>query len=180
MQLPEDELEWRLHVETCRIDLWRGYLSSSFVAVPVDGPTDVAVIEPSTSFSWRSKKPPDSQEARLAHYELVARLKADGWTPTGQRGEWYETELSRPTLIEPGEDDLDEPPFALLPEPTPEPEPAPEPPAPPPPPEPEPVAEPPRLAAVAAAPSAARDRWQVAAMIGLLIALALIVWVATH
>ena len=169
MRLPEDELEWRLHVETCRIDLWRGYLSSSFVAVPVDGPTDVAVIEPSTSFSWRSKKPPDSQEARLAHYELVARLKADGWTPTGRRGEWYETELSRPTLIEPVEDDLDEPPVAVLLEP----EPAP-------PPEPEPVAERPRLAAVAVVPPAARDRWQLAAMIGLLIALALIVWVATH
>ena len=177
MRLPEDELEWRLHIETCRVDLCRGYLSSSFVAVPVDSPTDVAVIEPSTSFSWRSTKPPHSQEARLAHYELVARLKADGWTPTGQRGEWYETELSRPTLIEPVEDDLDEPPVAVLPEPEPQPEPEPEPA---PPPEPEPVAERPRLAAVAAVPPAARDRWQLAAMVGLLIALALIVWVATH
>jgi hypothetical protein len=179
----------------CRIELWRGYLSSSFVALPVDGPDGVAVIEPSTTFNWRSSRTPDSQEARLAHYELVSRLKGDGWTPTGQGDEWYQTELSRPTLVEPLDPEDDDAPFAdgiddrfddeldpwdlpvaapaepppspviaePLPEAVDEPDPRPEP-------EPELDEPEPRT----------RDRWQLAALVGLVIAICLIVWVATH
>jgi hypothetical protein len=194
MQLPEDDREWKLHVEICRIELWRGYLSSSFVALPVDGPDGVAVIEPSSNFNWRGSRTPDSQEARLAHYELVSRLKGDGWTPTGQGDEWYQTELSRPTLVAPEEDDalfvdeLDEPladepalrPVAVVapPEPPPPPvvaEPLPEPAA-----DAEPELEPEDEPEPAVERPRTRDRWQLAALVGLAIAICLILWVATH
>lgn len=84
-----------LKVETCRIVLWRGYATSAFYARAADDPTETSIGEPSSSFRWRSQTAPDTPDARLAHRELVSRLQEDGWVETGQGGEWYATELAR-------------------------------------------------------------------------------------
>jgi hypothetical protein len=102
----EEQEDWELSVETCRIDLWRGYVTSSFVARVTDGPEAGAVIETSSSFRWRGSKPRDMEEARLAHYELVSLLKNEGWSPSGDGAEWYATELARPTRVPPREPDV--------------------------------------------------------------------------
>jgi hypothetical protein len=112
-----EQEDWELSVETCRIALWRGYVTSSFVARVTEGPETGAVIETSSSFRWRGSKPRDMEEARLAHYELVSLLKNEGWSPSGEGAEWYETELARPTLVPPREPDVADS------EPEPEPEP---------------------------------------------------------
>ena len=124
MPSPEEQEDWELSVETCQIELWRGYVTSSFVARLIEGAEPGAAVDTSTSFRWRSSQPPDTEEAKLAHYELVSRLKAAGWSPGNEGGEWYETELARPTLVPPrppesGADDAEQPP-----EPTPAPTPA--------------------------------------------------------
>lgn len=154
--------DWELNVETCRVELWRGYLTSSFVA-RLEGDVAGTVVDSSSSFRWRSAKPPDTQEAKLAHYELVSRLKGAGWSPSGEVGEWYETELARPTLV---------PPKA---EPEPEPEPA----------APAPVAvvaraDPPTPEPTPLAIAAPRDRWRAVAAAGLLAAVAFLVVLALH
>src|SRR3954465_14298872 len=101
MAQTEDREDWELRVETCRIDVWRGYLTSSFIARIVDGRDAGSGAETSSSFRWRSGRPPDTEEARLAHYELLSRLKDAGWSPNGGGGEWFEAELGRPTLAPP-------------------------------------------------------------------------------
>jgi hypothetical protein len=192
----EDQDDWELSVETCRIDLWRGYVTSSFVARLSEGPEAGAVIETSSSFRWRGSRPRDMEEAKLAHYELVSHLKADGWSPNGELGEWYETELARPTLVPPREPEaaVDEPEPAsdvavvVVPPPRREPpeaaplerepaEPAFERSVPEPPPaQPEPAAAP----AADQLPPPRRDRWRGAAVVGLLVAIVFLVVVATH
>lgn len=175
----EEQEDWELNVETCRIGLWRGYATSRFVARITEGPESGTVIETSSSFRWRGSKPRDMEEARLAHYELVSLLKNAGWSPNGEGSEWYETELARPTLVPPrepavvGSEPKSEPPpqvAVILPPPvTPESlEHEPEP-------EPVPVRQPPE-------PSqpARRDRSRAVALAGLLIAIVFLVVVVTH
>lgn len=87
-----------LTVDRCRIGFWRGYLVSTFYARPTGGAEGTSVGGPSAPFRWRRGSTPTTEEARLAHRELVARLEADGWTVTGRGDQWYETELSRPRL----------------------------------------------------------------------------------
>jgi len=82
-------------VETCRVVLWHGYATSAFYARATDDPTETSIGEPSFSFRRQRRAAPDTPDARLAHRELVSRLKEDGWVETGQGGEWYETELAR-------------------------------------------------------------------------------------
>ena len=106
MAQSEEQEDWELSVETCRIALWRGYVTSSFVARVTGGPESGAVIETSSSFRWRGSKPRDMEEARLAHYELVSLLKNEGWSPSSEGAEWYETELARPTLVPPRDPDV--------------------------------------------------------------------------
>jgi hypothetical protein len=186
-------------VETCRVALWRGYMTASFYARSSDD-TDGAIGEPSRSFRSRRGAVPDTEETRRAHRELVSRLEADGWLRTGGEGAWYETEFARTVLV-PVEETADEPApseVAVVPESESEPEPEPEPvvapvrPVQPPPPEatePQPAPfqpEPPPPAAVPPARSArARTRrraggWRVAAAAGLVTAIGLLGWIAAH
>jgi hypothetical protein len=111
----------QVRVETCRIELWRGYVSASFIARSTEGEGE-AVSEPSKSFRWRSSGPPDTQHAKLAHYLLLMRLKDEGWTESGEGQEWYEIELARPSA-EPRPDEPE--PTYIEPDPLPLPLPAP-------------------------------------------------------
>lgn len=189
MAQSEEQEDWELSVETCRIALWRGYMTSSFVARVTGGPESGAVIETSSSFRWRGSKPRDMEEARLAHYELVSILKNEGWSPSGEGAEWYETELARPTLVPPRDPDVAGS----------EPEPAPQvgvvvaPPV-----EQEPldrervplpVPQPPERSEPAPAPAAPvadtpeperRNRSRAVALVGLLVAIVFLVLVVTH
>ena len=173
--------DWVLHVETARVELWRGYLTARFVARSSDD--GAAVTAESTAFRWRSSKAPDTEEARLAHYELVGRLKAEGWSPSGDGGEWYETELNRPTMVprtveeKPPEQAVVVPaPAPVLPPPLPveviaDATPAPS------------RFEPPRLVEVhedADTQVAPRDPWRVVASVGLVLALAFLVALLLH
>lgn len=176
-------MAWQERVETCRIVLWRGYATSAFYARSTDDPDGGSVGGPSGSFRWWRGAPPDTPEARAAHLEVVSRLEQEGWTRTGQGREWYATEFAR-TVLAPVAEAANEP--ELVPEPAPEPGLF----VPPPPPEPEPEAEqepeprwepaPRPPAYVAAGPGRRVDGWRVAAAAGLVTAIALVGWVATH
>lgn len=182
----EEQEDWELNVESCRIALWRGYVTSRFVARVAEGQESGAVIETSSSFRWRGSKPRDMEEARLAHYELVSLLKNGGWSPTGEGAEWYETELARPTLVPPREPDDPRsepaPQVAVVVAPPVEQEPLEHPPTP----EPVPVRQPERSEPPPAAPvtdqlrPTRRDRWRAVALIGLLVAIVFLVVVVTH
>ena len=168
--------DWALRIETCRIGLWRGYLTAAFCAWSVDRTPSTAVAEPSTPFRWRKGAGAETEEARLAHYELLARLKSAGWTPTGRGEEWYETELALPVLVpqeELVEETDDEPERVPVPPPVVvalrERAPA------------EPEAPPrPVLVTETPEPRGRVDRWQVMAAAGLVTALGLLGWVAMH
>jgi hypothetical protein len=172
-------------METCRVVLWRGYRTSVFYARATGDPSGTSIAEPSFSFRSRSRDAPDTPDARVAHDELVSRLKDDGWVETGNGGVWYETELARPALV-PYRDEADtgrrEEAASLL-EPEPEPEPPPALPSrlPVPPPEVPAVTE----AALArlfdvTRPKRRVDRWRLAAAAGLVAAVVLLSWAATH
>jgi hypothetical protein len=175
----EEQEDWELSVETCRIALWRGYSTASFIARVTEGAEKGAVVETSSSFRWRGSKPRDLEEARLAHYELVSLLKNAGWSPNGEGAEWYETELARPTLVPAREPEVarTEPPqrVAVVDAPSVEQEPL----EPEPEPEPLPVRQPPETSELAAAP-ARHDRSRAVALVGLLVAIAFLVFVVTH
>lgn len=179
----ESSQEWEVRVETCRISLWRGYVTSSFAARLVDGADGGALVDASSSFRWRRTGPPDTEEARLAHHELLSRLGSDGWAPSGEGAEWYAVELARPVLVRPTD--------AAPPEPEPAEVPAPEGGAsqpspvarvePPPPVAQEPAPSPPAEESVVEPRSHPHgDRWRVAATVGLLVAVALLVLLAAH
>jgi hypothetical protein len=81
----------------CRIEWWRGYMSSEFYATcrDVDGAESIVISSP--SFRWRKSTPPpqDFEPAAAAHGTVVAQLEADGWVRERTRGEWYALELRR-------------------------------------------------------------------------------------
>jgi len=82
-----------LHEEilTCRIEHWRGYVTSRFYALADDG----SVVE-SGPFPWRrATPPPESTRARAAYDELVTRLETEGWTRLENGHLWYATTLAR-------------------------------------------------------------------------------------
>lgn len=166
---------WVARVETCRIVLWRGYLTSAFYASVGGDSPGASVVEPSPAFRLR-RSAIESDEARRAYRQVLSRLTAEGWTPTGQGSEWYATELARQVLV-PVDDDID---GDALPELEPQPDVQ----------QPEPVAaasEPRALRAGDALPPPRRadrrphpDRWRVAAAAGLMAAIVLLGWFATH
>ena len=87
-------------LETCRIVRWRGYRKEAFYAHRAGDPPETSLGEQSPAFRWRGPATPeDAPEARSAHLELVARLKAEGWTEIGQGKDWYETELARAVVV---------------------------------------------------------------------------------
>lgn len=176
----EHEGDWDVRVETCRVDLWRGYLTSSFVARRADGDDEGDVVDTSSSFRWRSSRPPTTEEARLSHYELLSRLKDAGWAPTGEGEEWYAAELARPTFVPRADGEEAE----LHREQVPEQVPAPSEEA-------APVPAPTLIVALPAEPATVepehaatrrprRDPWRIAAMVGLLLAIVFLVVLATH
>ena len=169
----EGEEGWEPQVETCRIVLWRGYRKSSFYVRPDGDAPGTSIGAPSPSFRGHGSAAPDTPEARLAQQELVSRLEANGWVQIGRGDDWYEAEFARTTLVparraaETAEETAE-----AVPDHEPEhhrPMPAARtiPPASPLPPS--PVLERRRL-----------DRWRVAAAAGLVAAIGLLGWFATH
>ncbi|MGH2935087.1 MAG: hypothetical protein ACRDL2_11330 [Gaiellaceae bacterium] len=167
------EQGWDLRVETCRISLWRGYLVSAFYARATGDSTGASIGEPSSAFRWRRSAAPDTQEARLAQYELASRLKADGWTQTGQGDQWYETDFARPVLVPSHRPAGGSPHGEAAPLPEREPDPA-VPPVRSAPPQPAPPGP------AAAPPATHPDPWRAVARAGLVTAIALLGWVAAH
>lgn len=127
---------------TCRVERWRGYVTSTFVLRTPGG----GVFE-SRPFRWRkAADPPDAGDARRAFDELAAELAAAGWTAVGHGDAWYAAELTHPSLavapaaLPPPEPEPRPTPAAppaqaspapvARPQPRPEPRPEPEPPAP--------------------------------------------------
>lgn len=87
------------YVETCRIERWRGYVTSSFYAVSEAG----LVVDESQTFRWRrAAPPPETGDARAAYDEIVAALTADGWTPVAEPGpSWFAARFTRPVAASP-------------------------------------------------------------------------------
>jgi hypothetical protein len=160
VELPADERPWDVRLETCRIELWRGYVSAGFVAKNADG-----VVAESSTFKWRTARPPDSEEARLAFYELVGLLKSAGWTASGDGAEWYDATFARPVMV------VEEPEPVEAPEPEPEPTPSPPPRVP---------AAPVPAATAVRAPRSHLDAWRLTAFVALPVAVALLAWAALH
>jgi hypothetical protein len=72
--------------ERCRIERWRGYVTSTLYAR-----ASGEMLE-SRPFRWRhTAPPPDDGDAKAAYESLVARLLEVGWEPEGQGALWYET-----------------------------------------------------------------------------------------
>jgi uncharacterized protein DUF4115 len=79
-------------LDFCRIERWRGYVSSAFYASAGDD-----VVHLSETFRWRRKdSPPDEGAARAAYDTVVAQLEADGWTQHSVGSVWHQTTFSRP------------------------------------------------------------------------------------
>ena len=107
----------------CRIERWRGYVSSSFYAL-----TETGEVFESPTYRWRrAAPPPENGAARAAYDSLVERLVAEGWEPETTGPTWYATTFVRRTFEAP-------PPVAVEtpPEPARASPPAPQPAAPPP------------------------------------------------
>ena len=174
---------WEPRVQTCRIVLWRGYVTSAFYARATDGSSGKPIVEPSASFRSRRAAAPGAQEARSAHADVVSRLESEGWIQTGRGAEWYATEFARSVLVPVSAPDTESAQPAAEPPPEPAREPAPVSSPPPEPAQPPPVpAAAPRPSRVARAPQPRRPRsgWRVAAATGLLTAIGLLGWAATH
>jgi hypothetical protein len=85
----------REEVRTCRIERWRGYVTSSFFVLTDDG----EIIE-SRRFRWRRAAPPaETQAARAAYDELVARLEREGWSLSEDDTPWFATTFARTVLV---------------------------------------------------------------------------------
>lgn len=97
-----------MRAEYCRIERWRGYLSSSFfVRLP-----DRTLVE-SRSFRWRQQAPPpDGGAARAAYDELVGRLENAGWARHADGASWFATTFAR--LVE-GQREIELPPVEPVP-----------------------------------------------------------------
>jgi hypothetical protein len=164
---PREDLE--LRVETCRIRLWKGYVTGMFYAAILDDAPDEgeSVCEPSASFKWRGRN--DSEEARAAHRDVVSRLAAAGWTLAGAAGDpWYATSFTRTVFApreQPAADEFCDDDETPVPEP-----PAPEP----------PTSPPPALPPAAARKGIRVDVWRVTAVTGLAAATLAAVWLAVH
>jgi hypothetical protein len=85
----------------CRIEWWRGYMTSEFLATCRDADGTESVVLKSPSFRWRKSTPPpkDFAPAAAAHGTLVAQLEAAGWVGERTRGDWYSLELHRPAAV---------------------------------------------------------------------------------
>jgi hypothetical protein len=86
--------------ETCRVRLWRGYLSWQLVAESSKTASTVAL---SPMFRARRAKdvpspaPAENEAARRAVEALQAMLESHGWHRVGDGDAWYEGRFRRPT-----------------------------------------------------------------------------------
>ena len=161
----EGPQDWALRMETCRIELSRGDVTSLFFATSDGTGTLAAICEPSSGFRWRGRRAPDTPEARLAHYELVARLKANGWAKTSEGEEWYAFEFTRSTLVpHAGSRTIESPAEPTVPA-------APAPP---------PVVVEQSKPHVRVTPRPSQDWWRYAAGSGLVVAVVLLIWALAH
>jgi hypothetical protein len=85
----------------CRIEWWRGYMTSEFLATCKEADGTESDVLRSPSFRWRKSTPPpnDLAPAAAAHGTLVAQLEAAGWVVGRTRGDWYSLELHRPASV---------------------------------------------------------------------------------
>lgn len=83
----------QLVVESCTVSRWRGYVSSTFVAMLEDG----TFIAESPAFRLRGKaEPADEGPVRKAYDELQAELGRLGWEAADtQREVWYAGRFTR-------------------------------------------------------------------------------------
>jgi hypothetical protein len=81
----------RFVAQSCRVERWRGYVTSSFFVRFPDG----SVLE-SPRFRWRgAEPPPETDAARAALADLVERVVAAGWTAGDAHGQWFATSFTR-------------------------------------------------------------------------------------
>src|SRR3954451_7266171 len=94
---PADEERRGLTFETCTVARWRGYVTSTFVAMLEDG-TPVAE---SGSFRARgAAAPPDGGGPREAFEGLCSTLEALGWDFLGDPADaWYAVRFTRPVEV---------------------------------------------------------------------------------
>jgi hypothetical protein len=82
----------------CWIAVWRSGTTAEFRAVVGEGPKRW-VVGRSPAFDVPATGPiPDDAPARAAHEELIDRLRALGWEPTGGESDvWYQLRLEQRT-----------------------------------------------------------------------------------
>jgi hypothetical protein len=83
-------------VESCRIELWRGYVKSQLYAAPLDqGGTPPVGLFFSPIFRLRDEETP-TKKAAAALRTLIERLERDGWKVVSGGPRWYQLRLERP------------------------------------------------------------------------------------
>jgi hypothetical protein len=90
---PADKERRGLALETCTIMRWRGYVTSTFVAVLADG----APVAESASFRAKgAADPPDAGDARTAFDGLCSTLEVLGWDFLDEPADvWYAVRFGR-------------------------------------------------------------------------------------
>lgn len=82
--------------EQCRIQRWDGYVVSTFYALTPKG----TVVAESGEFRRRGADATYRRELeQRAHQELVAALRARGWTQSAQGSTWFDAYFSRPVPL---------------------------------------------------------------------------------
>jgi hypothetical protein len=108
----------QLAVTSCTVSRWRGYVSSTFVALLDDG----TLVAESPAFRSRGQAvPPDSGAARQAYDELRAELERLGWEDAAEPGPtWYDGRFTRllsvPAGRPPADAEVLAPPPVVVPE----------------------------------------------------------------
>lgn len=82
-------------VRLCRIECWRGYITSRFYVR-----TDRGRVLESKPFRWgHDGPPPQTKKARAAYDKLVARLTAEGWTLVAGGTPWFAATFERTAVV---------------------------------------------------------------------------------
>lgn len=89
-------LEIPAATEACSIRVWRGYLKSRFLAVPLDGGPRAEPIAESPTFRAPGEgRPERTPESVRALAELLRRLDELGWSPVSDGPRWFDRRLAR-------------------------------------------------------------------------------------
>jgi hypothetical protein len=93
---PETPAAAGVSQDSCRIEWWRGWVRSQFVACSSNGSGHKTLIAESPSFSWRSNEPPPESPTALAAYlELARTLDGHGWEPDSRGDVWFAARFRR-------------------------------------------------------------------------------------